>query len=144
MYYLEVSNERKGSALTKISSALNTCGKDISFVFPKTRSKHKYFALSPSLLDFLVRLYLAKEESSYAYLDNFLIFLQKRYGICILKDSQMDKILKNFHVKVPFQEFRENEKALIENLDDINCLIRLSDSGYVVTLPEEKGEFTLL
>lgn len=42
-------------------------------------------------------------------------------------------------MKVPFQEFRQNEQALIDNLDEINCLIRLSDSGYVVTLPEEKG-----
>ena len=144
MRYIDMSKARKGSALSKISSALNTCGKDIEFVFPKTRSKHKYFALSPSLLEFLVRLYLAKEESTYAYLDNFLDFLQEKYGICIQKNDQMDKMLKKLHMKVPFQEFRQNEQALIDNLDEINCLIRLSDSGYVITLPEEKGEFTLL
>ena len=56
----------------------------------------------------------------------------------------MDRILKKMHIKVPFQEFRQNEQALLDTLDEINCLIRLSDSGYVVTLPEEKGEFTLL
>ena len=144
MCYIDMSKARKGSALSKISSALNTCGKDIEFVFPKTRSRHKYFALSPSLLEFLVRLYLAKEESTYAYLDNFLDSLQEKYGICIQKNDQMDKMLKKMHMKVPFQEFRQNEQALIDNLDEINCLIRLSDSGYVVTLPEEKGEFTLL
>lgn len=144
MCYIDMSRARKGSALSKISSALNTCGKDIEFVFPKTRSRHKYFALSPSLLEFLVRLYLAKEESTYAYLDNFLDSLQETYGICIQKNDQMDKMLKNLHMKVPFQEFRQNEQALIDNLDEINCLIRLSDSGYVITLPEEKGEFTLL
>lgn len=144
MCYIDMSKARKGSTLTKISSALNTCGKDIEFVFPKTRSRHKYFALSPSLLEFFVRLYLAKESSSYAYLDNFLDFLQERYGICIQKNDQMDKMLKRLHMKVPFQEFRQNEQALIDNLDEINCLIRLSDSGYVITLPEEKGEFSLL
>ena len=144
MSYIDVSSERKGSTLVKISSALNTCGKDISFVFPKSSSKYKYFAMSPSLLDFFVRLYLAKEDSSYAYLDNFLDFMQERYGICIQKNARMDKMLKNLHVKVPFQEFRQNEQALVDNLDEINCLIRLSDSGYVITLPEEKGEFTLL
>lgn len=144
MYYIDMSKARKGSSLAKISSALNTCGKDIEFVFPKTRSRHKYFALSPSLLEFFVRLYLAKEKSSYAYLDNFLDFIQERYGICIQKNEQMDKMLKSLHMKVPFQEFRQNEQALIDNLDEINCLIRLSDSGYVITLPEEKGEFALL
>lgn len=144
MCYIDMSRARKGASLTKISSALNTCGKDIEFVFPRTQSRHKYFALSPSLLEFLVRLYLAREESTYAYLDNFLDDLQDTYGICIQKNEQMDKILKNLHMKVPFQEFRQNEQALIDNLDEINCLIRLSDSGYVVTLPEEKGEFSLL
>lgn len=144
MCYMDVSSARKGSALVKISSALNTCGKDIAFVFPKTHSRHKYFALSPSLLDFFVRLYLAKQESTYAYLDNFLNFLQDWYGICIQKNARMDRMLKSLHIKVPFQEFRLNEQALIDNLDEINCLIRLSDSGYVITLPEEKGEFALL
>lgn len=144
MCYIDMSKARKGSTLTKISSALNTCGKDIEFVFPRTRTRHKYFALSPSLLEFLVRLYLAKEKSTYAYLDNFLDFLQEKYGICIQKNDQMDKMLKRLHMKVPFQEFRQNEQALIDNLDEINCLIRLSDSGYVITLPEEKGEFMLL
>ena len=144
MYYIDVSNARKGSTLTKISSALNTSGKDIEFVFPKTRSKFKYFALSPSLLEFLVRLYLALQDSPYAYLDNFLDFLQDKYGICIQKNARMDSMLKSLHVKVPYQEFRLNEQALIDSLDEISCLVRLSDSGYVVTLPEEKGEFALL
>ncbi len=144
MCYINMSKARTGSTFTKSSSTLNTCGKDIEFVFPKTHSRHKFFALSPSLLEFFVRLYLAREKITYAYLDNFLDFLQNKYGICIQKNDQMDKMLKCLHMKVPFQEFRQNEKALIDNLDEINCLIRLSDSGYVITLPEEKGEFTLL
>lgn len=144
MYYIDVSKARRGSTLTKISSTLPTCGKDIDFIYPKSRSRHKFFAMSPSLLEFYVRMYMAKEDRTYAYLDNFLLYLQERYGICIQKTEQMDQILKKMHIKVPFQEFRQNEQALLDNLDEINCLIRLSDSGYVVTLPEEKGEFTLL
>lgn len=144
MYYIDVSKAGGGNVLTKISSTLPTCGKDIDFIFPKSSSKHKFFAMSPSLLEFYVRMYLAKEDRTYAYLDNFLLYLQERYGICIQKTEQMDQILKKMHIKVPFQEFRQNEQALLDNLDEINCLIRLSDSGYVVTLPEEKGEFTLL
>ncbi len=144
MYYVDVSKAGGGNVLSKISSTLPTCGKDIDFIFPKSSSKHKFFALSPSLLEFYVRMYLAKEDRTYAYLDNFLLYLQEQYGICIQKTEQMDQILKKMHIKVPFQEFRQNEQALLDNLDEINCLIRLSDSGYVVTLPEEKGEFTLL
>lgn len=142
--YMNVSQARKGSALTKISSTLPTCGKDIGFVFPNSRSRHKYFALSPSLLEFYVRLYLARKDRTYAYLDTFLADLEERYGICIQKSEKMDQILKELGIKVPFQEFRKNEQALLDNLDENNCLVRLSDSGYVVTLPEEKGEFRLL
>lgn len=56
----------------------------------------------------------------------------------------MDRVLRKLQIKVPFHEFRLNEQVLLENLEEINCLIRLSDSGYVITLPEEKGEFKLL
>lgn len=143
-FYMDVSQARKGSILTKISSTLPTCGKDIEFIFPHSRSKHKFFALSPSLLEFYVRLYLARKDQTYAYLDSFLTDLEERYGICTQKSEKMDAILKRLRIKVPFQEFRQNEQALLENLDEINCLVRLSDSGYVITLPEEKGEFRLL
>ncbi len=143
-FYMDVSQARRGSMLTKISSTLPTCGKDIAFVFPNNRSRHKFFALSPSLLEFYVRLYLARKDRTYAYLDIFLADLEERYGICTQKSEKMDAILKRLRIKVPFQEFRQNEQALLENLDEINCLVRLSDSGYVITLPEEKGEFRLL
>lgn len=143
-FYIEVSRARQGSALTKISSTLPTCGKDIEFIFPNSRSKHKFFALSPTLLEFFVRMYLARRDRTYAYLDNFLMDLEERYGICTQKTEKMDRILKKMRIKVPFQEFRQNEQALLESLDEINCLVRLSDSGYVITFPEEKGEFRLL
>lgn len=142
--YMNVSQARQGSALTKISSTLPTCGKDIGFIFPNSRSRHKFFALSPSLLEFYVRLYLARKGRNYAYLDSFLADLEDRYGICTQKSEKMDQILKRLQIKVPIQEFRQNEQALLDNLDENNCLVRLSDSGYVVTLPEKKGEFKLL
>ncbi|MCI8464396.1 MAG: hypothetical protein HFI63_00825 [Lachnospiraceae bacterium] len=143
-FYIEVSQARKGAALTKISSSLSTCGKDLEFIFPKNSSRHKFFAFSPSLLEFYVRLYLARRDRTYAYLDNFLADLEERFSICTQKTEQTDRMLKKMRLKVPFQEFRQNEQALLENLDEINCLVRLSDSGYVITLPEEKGEFRLL
>lgn len=144
MYYIDATKARRGSTLTKISSTLPTVGKDIEFVFPKSQSRHKFFAMSPSLLEFYIRLYLAKEDRPYAYLDNFLQYMEEVYYICLVKSKNMDDVLKKLQIRVPFQEFRLNEQALLENLEAINCLVRLSDSGYVVALPEEKGEFRLL
>lgn len=144
MYFIDVSKARKGSSLTKISSTLPTVGKDMDFIYPKSQTKHKFFSMSPSLLEFHVRLYLAKEDRTYAYLDSFLQHLESYYNICIIKTECMDKVLRTLQIRVPFNEFRLNEQALIDNLEEINCLIRLSDSGYVITLPEEKGEFKLL
>lgn len=144
MYYIDATKARRGSTLTKISSTLPTVGKDIEFVFPKSQSRHKFFAMSPSLLEFYVRLYLAKEDRSYAYLDNFLQYMEDDYHICLVKSKNMDDVLKKLQIRVSLQEFRLNEQALLENLEAINCLVRLSDSGYVITLPEEKGEFRLL
>lgn len=144
MYYIDATKARRGSTLTKISSTLPTVGKDIEFVFPKSQSRHKFFAMSPSLLEFYVRLYLAKEDRVYAYLDNFLQYMEDYYHICIVKSNNMDNVLKKLQIRVSFKEFRLNEQALLENLEAINCLVRLSDSGYVISLPEEKGEFRLL
>ena len=144
MYFIDISKARKGSSLTKISSTLPTVGKDMDFIFPKNRSRHKFFAMSPSLLEFHIRLYLAKEERTYAYLDSFFQYLEEYYHICIIKSESMDRVLRKLQIKVPFHEFRLNEQVLLESLEEINCLIRLSDSGYVITLPEEKGEFNLL
>lgn len=144
MYYIDATKARRGSTLTKISSTLPTVGKDIEFVFPKSQSRHKFFAMSPALLEFYVRLYLAKVDRSYAYLDNFLQYMEDDYHICLVKSKNMDDVLKKLQIRVSFQEFRLNEQALLENLEAINCLVRLSDSGYVIALPEEKGEFQLL
>ena len=143
-YYIDATKGRRGSTLTKISSVLPTCGKDMGFVFPPNRTKHKYFALSPSLLEFFVRFYLATFNRDYAYLDHFTDYLENTYHIYLLNSEGMDRILGQLHTKVPIQQFRQNEEDLLENLKGINCLIRLSDSGYVVTLPERKGEFRLL
>ena len=56
----------------------------------------------------------------------------------------MEKLLTKYGIRVTQQEFNRNEQAFLDTLDHVNCLVRLSDSGYVVTLPEKKGEFRLL
>lgn len=142
--YINLNRTRRGSTLTKISSTLPTSGRQIEMVFPKNNAKHKYFAMSASLTEFYVRLYLARKNQQYDYLDNFLEDLQKRYRIIIAKPADGGKSLRGITPKLSAQEFARNKSVFLDTLNSVNCLIKLSDSGYVVTLPEEKGDFKLI
>ena len=142
--YFNFVKRKKGSNVVKISSTLPTSGRECGFVFPKSNTRFKYFALSQELLELFVRLYLAEINEEYDYLDNFVKHLETKYHIYIVKSNQIDKYLSNYQMKITASEFRKNEEALIENLTESNCMIKLSDSGYVITLPEKRGEFRLL
>lgn len=142
--YFNFVKRKKGSNVVKISSSLPTSGRECGFVFPKSNTRFKYFALSQELLEFFVRLYLAEIDEEYDYLDNFVSHLETKYHIYIVKSNRIDKHLSNYQMKITASEFRKNEEALIENLTESNCVIKLSDSGYVITLPEKRGECKLL
>lgn len=143
--YVNFTKKVKGSNIVKISSTLPTSGREIGFIYPSNSTKHKYFAMSGELAEFYVRLYLSSKDGlSYDYLDNFLEWLEHRYSIYTRKTKSLDKYLSKLNAKVTIQDYRKNEQALVDNLNSINCLIKLSDSGYVITLPEKKGEFKLL
>lgn len=142
--YLQLTGKISGTNQKRIFNVLQSSGKEINFVYPATRSKFKYFAMSGELTAFLVRLYLARKECEYAFLDDFLQCLETDYGIYIRKGRKTDKLIQKYRVRVTGQEFGRNEQAFLETLDRVNCLIRLSDSGYVIILPEKKGEFRLL
>ncbi len=144
MRYIKLTGTRRGSTLTKISSTLPTSGRQIDMVFPQNRSSAKYFAMSETLAEFYVRLYLARKDMQYEYLDNFIRDLEERYRIVLVKSSRGEKMLKEMKISLSTQEYARNKVVLIELLGRINCLIKLSDSGYVVTLPEEKGDFKLI
>ena len=144
MRYIELTGSQKGSSLTKISSILPTCGRQIEMIFPQNRARQKYFAMSETLTEFYIRLYLARKGIRYDYLDNFIEDLQSRYKIIIVKSSSVEPILKTMKINLKAQEYSNNKKAFVDLLNSINCLIKLSDSGYVVTLPEEKGAFKLI
>ena len=113
-------------------------------VFPRNRSRQKYFAMSETLTEFYVRLYLARKNLKYDYLDNFIEDLQSRYRIILKKSPEGERMLKSMHIALSAQEYAKNQAAFTDMLNSINCLIKLSDSGYVVTLPEEKGAFKLI
>lgn len=142
--YLQLTGKISGTNQKRIFNVLQSSGKEIGFVYPATRSRFKYFALSGKLTAFFVRLYLAGKECDYAFLEDFLQFLETDYGIYIRKGRKTDRLIQKYRIRVNGQEFSRNEQAFLETLDRVNCLIRLSDSGYVVTLPEKKGEFRLL
>lgn len=142
--YIELTGTRRGSTLTKLSSTLSTSGRQIEMVYPRSNAKQKYFAMSESLAEFYVRLYLAGKDQQYDYLDNFIDYLAQRYRIVITKSKDSERLLKAVKPKLTAKEFAGNLAALIHTLDNVNCLIKLSDSGYVITLPEKKGDFRLL
>jgi len=142
--YIDITRTRGGNTITKISSTLPTCGKQIGMVFPESNARQKYFAMSSSLTEFYVRLYLAKKNQKYDYLDNFIEFLQKRYHIVLTKTKEGETLLRKLKLNITAQEFAKNKQAFIDTLHSINCLVKLSDSGYVITLPEEKGDFKLI
>lgn len=142
--YLQLTGKISGTNQKRIFNVLQSSGKEIGFVYPVTRSKFKYFAMSGELTAFLVRLYLAGQSGEYAFLDDFLQHLETDYGIYIRKGKKTDKLVRKHRIRLAGQEFGRNEQAFLETLDRVNCLIRLSDSGYVITLPERKGGFRLL
>ena len=76
--------------------------------------------------------------------EDFIQSLETNYGIYIRKGKKVEKLLTKYGIRVTQQEFNRNEQAFLDTLEQVNCLVRLSDSGYVVTLPEKKGEFRLL
>lgn len=142
--YIDMTGTRKGSTLTKISSVLPTSGKQIEMIFPNSNAKHKYFAMSGSLAEFYVRLYLASKKQKYDYLDNFIEYLQSRYRILLVKSAEGERMLRGNKPKLSAKDFARNKEAFMSTLSNANCLIKLSDSGYVITLPEEKGDLKLI
>lgn len=142
--YLQLTGKISGTNQQRILSVLQSSGKEIGFVYPISRSRFKYFAMSDELTAFLVRLYLARKDRDYVFSDDFFQELEKRYGIYIRKGKETDTLIRKYRVRATQQEFSRNEHAFLETLERVNCLVRLSDSGYVVTLPEKKGEFKLL
>lgn len=144
MRFTNLIGSKQGSTLQKMSSILSTSGKQIDMVYPKTNVNSKYFAMSEGTTEFYVRLYLARRGLRYDYLDNFIEDLMARYHIVITKINASGKFLKPIKPLLSAREFLKNKQAFLDTLYEGNCLIKLSDSGFIVTLPEEKGGFKLI
>lgn len=144
MRFTNLIGSKQGSSLKKMSSILSNSGKQIDMVYPKTNVNAKYFAMSEGLAEFYVRLYLARRELEYDYLDNFLEELLDRYYIIIAKSDKSEKYLRTIKPLLKAQELMKNKQAFLDTLDGGNCLVKLSDSGFIITLPEKKGGFKLI
>ncbi len=142
--YINFLKNTSGSSYTKTSSTLPTLGREAGIVFPLGRSRYKYFALSEDLAEYFIRLYLSEKKRNYDYLDSFINWLEDQYDICMIKSEKLETYLKSINAKIPVRDFIQNEESLIQNLFNTNCLIKMSDNGYIITLPEKKGEFKLL
>ena len=140
----EKNRKKIGFYTAKDVFYLSNSGKQIDMVYPKTNVKQKYFAMSEGLAEFYVRLHLARKEIQYDYLDNFMDDLVKRYRIIISKTSENENFTKAYKPLLSAKEFLMNKQAFLDTLNGANCLIKLSDSGFIVTLPEEKGGFKLI
>jgi hypothetical protein len=148
-FALEFYNMQKsiqGSSVAKISSTLPTTGRDINILFPKSNARQKYFAMSGEIAEFFVRLYLIQMDTEFGYFDDFIEWLQAKYSIFIRLDLEgvLTKYLHRINSSVTVQDSNKNENAFIKTLLDANCLIKLSDSGFIVVLPEKKGEVSLI
>lgn len=135
---------RSGSYLIKLMSTLSSTGRDIDFVFPRNRSKHKFFAMSEQMADFFVRLFLSCNETTFADYDCFVEWLENEYNICIRKSKKLDEYLGHVHSTISTKAYHQNELDFIDTMTRINALLKISDSGYIVILPEYKGGFNLL
>ena len=48
--------------------------------------------------------------------------------------------MKKNAIEQPSQnEFEDNQRAFIETLREINCIVKLSDNSYIITFDTEEG-----
>ena len=141
-----IQKKSSGLTISKVSSILPTMGREVNFVHPRNRAKQKYFALSEELAIFLVRLYLIHVDKDYAHYDDFVNWLNHDCNIYFSLDIKgvLKKYLNTFSADIPMFDMNRNEKEFVKTLTNVNCLIRLSDSGYLVVLPDKKGGVNFL
>ncbi len=144
MKFTSFLKNRSGSYLIKLMSTLSSTGRDIDFVFPRNRSKHKFFAMSEQMADFFVRLFLSCNDTTFADYDSFVDWLEDEYNICVRKSKKLDGYLGYIHSTISTKAYHQNELDFIDTLTRINALLKISDSGYIIILPEHKGGFNLL
>jgi len=146
--YSEFHKSKRGNNMIKITSVFSSSGAAIGLVHPKKAGKAKYFALSGEISEFFVRMYIASinkdnytEKMIYGNLNDFILWLKNNYYLHIEDNSDLREFLRTDNISIKSSDYSANKRYLIGNLTSIDCLIKLSDSAYIVTIPEAKGDF---
>jgi len=146
MEFYNLQKKTQGSSVAKLVSTLPTTARDMNFLFPQNNARQKYFAMSGDIAEFFVRLYLICNEQNFGYFDDFIHWLENEYLIYVRLDDKniLRKYLRNINAVVSEKDSNRNEAAFVQTLLEANCLIKLSDSGYLVVTPEKKEGVFLL
>lgn len=146
MEFYNLQKKTQGSSVAKLVSTLPTTARDMNFLFPQNNARQKYFAMSGDIAEFFVRLYLICKQQDFGYFDDFIHWLENEYLIYVRLDDKniLRKYLRSINAVVSEKDSNRNEAAFIQTLSEANCLIKLSDSGYLVVTPEKKEEVFLL
>lgn len=138
---MEISKKRD-SSVRKVSSVFASHGKECYFAYPIGKVRQKYYVMSPALTEVLVYIFLEEQEEGRGTLENFYQWLEKRYCIYLRYSPKMIKYFKQNAIEQPSQmDFSENQKAFIQTLEEINCIVKLSDNSYIITYDNEAGRW---
>ena len=126
--------------MRKAASVFSSQGKECYFAYPVGNVRQKYYVMSPQLTELLVHLFLCEQEDSCGTLGMLYQWLEEKYSIYLRYSSRLEGYLRKNSIEQPSQsEFSDNQRAFIETLREINCIVKLSDNSYIITLDTEEG-----
>lgn len=136
---MEISKKRS-SSVRKAASVFSSQGKECYFAYPVGNVRQKYYVMSPQLTELLVHLFLCEQEDGCGTLGMLYQWLEEKYSIYLRYSSRLEGYLRKNSIEQPSQsEFSDNQRAFIETLREINCIVKLSDNSYIITLDTEEG-----
>ena len=96
--------------------------------------------MSPQFTELMVHLFLGEQEDGCGTLGMLYQWLEEKYSIYLRYSFKLENYLKKNAIEQPSQnEFEDNQRAFIETLREINCIVKLSDTSYIITFDTEEG-----
>ncbi|MCI9501579.1 MAG: hypothetical protein HFG76_06230 [Hungatella sp.] len=136
---MEIS-KRRASSVRKVSSVFSSQGKECYFAYPVGNVRQKYYVMSPQFTELMVHLFLCEQEDVCGTLGMLYQWLEEKYSIYLGYSSKLETYLKKNSIEQPSKsEFDDNQRAFIETLREINCIVKLSDNSYIITFDTEEG-----
>ena len=136
---MEISKKR-ASSVRKVASVFSSQGKECYFAYPVGSVRQKYYVMSPQFTELMVHLFLGEQEDGCGTLGMLYQWLEEKYSIYLRYSFKLENYLKKNAIEQPSQnEFEDNQRAFIETLREINCIVKLSDNSYIITFDTEEG-----